>query len=679
MLWPFPAPLRPFCDLLMSLPRLTHRSFPIALAAAVILGFGVFIPWFGFYGDDWLYIYTYHVLGPGSFPAFVAADRPFSGWVYTLVTPILGESPLGYHLLLLVLRWGSGMLLWWVLRLVWPNEERKLGWAALLFVLFPGFQQQPIAVQFILHFTILNIFLFSLGAMLKSLEPGRTAWFWRVGAWVSSLSFFSLEYFVGLELLRPVLVGLRLRQAGEPLGRRLLRRVGLHTLPFWVTLAAFGVWRALIFKFPTYQLSLMDELKVQPVQALLHLGQRVVGDVLTVTALSWRQAAVLPAGGWQNRVMMAGLVLGALALAWFYLSRWNPNPQSESGSWAGGALGLGGLALAAAGVPFWAAGVPLETSFPWDRSMLPFMLGACLVTVTLVDLFLRPGKQALVFSALLALAVGAHFNNALVYREEWQNLRAYFWQMTWRAPQLAPGTIVVSDEIPLFRFSDNDLWPVLDWTYAPQQTRRDLSYKYFDLSLRLGEDLTVEKGQMVEHSYRNLRFSGSSDSVVAVYNRKGGCLHFAAPKDKARGGLPERVRKVLPISNLKQIQDSSSAATPPDALGPQPEQDWCYYYQKADLARQMAEWTTVVDLWKEAAAQGYQAQDLVELLPFMEGFARTGDWAQAQRLSEQAAQSGDARPAVCALWKQTADNSRLSPQERSQAAELRTVVGCETE
>ena len=110
MVWPFPAPLRPFTDLLMSLPRLTHRSFPIALAAAVILGFGVFIPWFGFYGDDWLYIYTYHVLGPGSFQAFVAADRPFSGWVYTLVTPILGENPLGYHLLLLVLRWGSGKI-----------------------------------------------------------------------------------------------------------------------------------------------------------------------------------------------------------------------------------------------------------------------------------------------------------------------------------------------------------------------------------------------------------------------------------------------------------------------------------------------------------------------------------------------------------------------------------------
>ena len=40
---------------------------------------------------------------------------------------------------------------------------------------------------------------------------------------------------------------------------------------------------------------------------------------------------------------------------------------------------------------------------------------------------------------------------------------------------------------------------------------------------------------------------------------------------------------------------------------------------------------------------------------------------------------GDARPAVCALWKQTAENSKLSPQERSQAAEMRTRFGCETE
>ncbi|MDZ4159594.1 MAG: hypothetical protein U1B80_07375, partial [Anaerolineaceae bacterium] len=135
---------------------LSERTVPIALFGVTLLAFGVFIPWFGIYGDDPIYLYNYHLLGAGSFPQFVSADRPYSGWIYMLVTPLFGTTIWLYHVLMLALRWLSAVLLWWVLRMVWSTHPRQAAWTALLFAIYPGFLQQPIAIQYILHFSVLN-------------------------------------------------------------------------------------------------------------------------------------------------------------------------------------------------------------------------------------------------------------------------------------------------------------------------------------------------------------------------------------------------------------------------------------------------------------------------------------------------------------------------------------------
>ena len=80
-----------------------ERSLPWAFLAAVILSYGIFIPLWGLYGDDWIYMWNYHVFGAGSFVDFVAVDRPFSAWIYILTTPIFGETSWPYHVLLLTL------------------------------------------------------------------------------------------------------------------------------------------------------------------------------------------------------------------------------------------------------------------------------------------------------------------------------------------------------------------------------------------------------------------------------------------------------------------------------------------------------------------------------------------------------------------------------------------------
>jgi hypothetical protein len=52
---------------------------------------------------------------------------------------------------------------------------------------------------------------------------------------------------------------------------------------------------------------------------------------------------------------------------------------------------------------------------------------------------------------------------------------------------------------------------------------------------------------------------------------------------------------------------------------------WCYYYEKADLARQRGDWEEVLSLGAQALEKGFAPQDKIEWLPFLQAYAVAGD------------------------------------------------------
>jgi hypothetical protein len=87
-------------------------------------------------------------------------------------------------------------------------------------------------------------------------------------------------------------------------------------------------------------------------------------------------------------------------------------------------------------------------------------------------------------------------------------------------------------------------------------------------------------------------------------------------------------------------------------FGKEPAHEWCYYYTKAELARQVGDWETVVELGNQARAQGFVPGDALEWLPFIEGYVVTGEYQSARDLSILAYQD-DSRPrkGLCYTWK----------------------------
>jgi hypothetical protein len=63
-----------------------------------------------------------------------------------------------------------------------------------------------------------------------------------------------------------------------------------------------------------------------------------------------------------------------------------------------------------------------------------------------------------------------------------------------------------------------------------------------------------------------------------------------------------------------------------------------------------------------------------EYLPFIEGYARTGDFDQALVLTDAAAP--DAGPGLCNLWIRIEQSSQLDETEVEQIHDVKETLGC---
>ncbi len=109
------------------LDRIIHCETCIScflLGLVTILTYAPFINQLGFYQEvNWLNIWSGLTQGPKSFIPLFASDRPLIGYQFALLYPILGNSPLPWHLFALILRLLTVFSLFWLLRMIWPDKR----------------------------------------------------------------------------------------------------------------------------------------------------------------------------------------------------------------------------------------------------------------------------------------------------------------------------------------------------------------------------------------------------------------------------------------------------------------------------------------------------------------------------------------------------------------------------
>lgn len=642
--------------------RLDSRSVPWMLLLVMILAFGLLIPWLGFYWDDWPVLLLSRIPGLDIHIEMYQFDRPLSFWIYPLTLPVLGTSSQAWQVASLLTRFATVLAMWASLRLLWPSRTREVTWAALLFAIYPVFLQQPISVAYFQHWLTYLLYFVSIWSMLLALEKRR--WFWPLiglSVLTAALHIGTMEYFYGLELLRPVILWLSPTLRALPGGRRgrfkRLLATARYWIPYLLIIVGFVIWRLFFIRFPAGEdpnnpelLRLLLESPLAGVVELLQAGiQDVVFMLITnfyhliqledltlqadVTALSWLFAA------------------GAGLLVFVFLYLFVPRDKAgqdgvqavvDRNQWLRQAFGLGFLIVVFGTLPVWLTGNQVIRGFYSDRFALAAMPGLSLIWVAAIEWLTPPRLQkAVLFSTLIALMLGFHLRNVNNFRHIWDEQRDFYWQMYWRAPALEPGTAVLSEGEIFPYVGDYSTAAALNLLYGAEQLSPNLDYWFFDLeSGFLFNPEGWLNGQRINDGLRMFNFEGQSqDSLVIVYEpSENPCLWILGPQDAADKSLTDLQARAAPLSDLDRIEFTPRAdqIDPQSIFGPEPLRGWCYLYQQAEVARQQQDWQRLFDLSQEMLELDHNPAEKREYIPFIIGLAHGGDWESASDLTLRA-------------------------------------------
>jgi hypothetical protein len=669
---------------LMPKPRFTSKTIPLALSLLTILTYGLMLPWTGFYWDDWPFAWIQKFLGPDEFlPAF-EPFRPFLGPIFFGTTSLLPPNPLVWQSFALLVRFALAWAAWWTFKSIWPNAKWQTLMASLLFLVFPGYSQHWVAYTHINQewipflFYILS-FGFTARAFRRPEKSRRYTWMALI---CLVLGVFPTEYFATQEPLRFLFLWVLVAEETAGFWPR-IRRILKLWWPYLLVWFGNASWLVYYYKFGAYaSYGVSSAGQISPLGFILAMA-----DALWKAGFhSWGQVLVLAARSFSNpsTLLTLGMIAFSFALMAFYLRNLEMPGDGTGSKWGWQAMTLGLIGILIGRIPSWAAGLPLTLQSINDRFMVSMMIGGGLFMAGLLELIFRRSRSKVYALALvLALGIGQQFYTANDFRRDWTRQQEIFWQMAWRMPALEQGTVILTHELPLRYETDMGLTAPLNWIYAPDYSGGDLPYALLYTRTRLdGASLpALDPGQPISFEYRTVDFKGSTSQALTIILPPNACLHVL---DSVYAGgdtyerQPRFLRDAIPLSDPSLIIPDTQTPTLPAALfGKEPKHTWCYYYEKAELARQVGDWETVVTLGNEAREKGFAPGDALEWLPFIEGYVIKGDTKSAREISIMAYED-DSRPrkGLCHTWKRIQANGQGKVEVENLASEMLVSFGC---
>lgn len=662
---------------------------PLILLVLALIAYGLFATQLGYYWDNWGFSWMRHFRDSGYLIDSFAALRPMQGYFEAVLTPLFGINSTAWQFFSILTRWLSAVTFWWVLRTYWPANRQMNFAAALFFLVYPGYIQQPVAQGYPYVWVFMSLYFVSLVLLVRLVRGAkRPIFLWIVTLLLSLLTLFSIEYLFGLELIRLVFVWLAVGKQDLGIKNRLVRTLKYYW-PFVLPLGTFIFWRLTVFTQSVYQPVFLDKLRQSPLRSLTTLGQTALQTLSTVSVGAWSKVfQVPPAEAFSTKLWVIYIiaVLGSFLAIFFILPRLvradELNEKSQPWQW----IIIGLLACILVGIPYFVAGLRITLAFPDDHYTMPFIFGVSLFLAGILGLLAERIPVAGLIGLLVALGVGYQIHTCALYRADTRLLQNFIWELSWRAPGLEPGTIFVTEDLDVFSFDDDEaVGYAINWAYRPENQDGALEYVYLFASARLGNAIpSFTAGQPVHAVFQTDTFESTTDHLVVMEYSPPSCLHILSPVDGDRINLmldpsaawrrektevrllPELLLKALPLSNLNQvIVDSSTSPQPPAFLfGAEPAHRWCFYYEKADLARQAGDWKQVTRLADEAFAAPYYPDNYYEYLLFIEGYLKAGRVEDARIYTKKVAETGPVLlPSLCLIWQNAQQSAQAAGQD----------------
>ncbi len=634
----------------------------LLILLTTVLTYGVSIPQLGYYHDDWFVLWSGHVRGPASLIPLFSTDRPFMGVVYSVVYRLLGDTVINWHLYALLWRFIGGLAFFWILRLLWPEHKYLTTLMAVLFIVYPGFLSQPNANTKQNHLYGFGTALLSIALTLQTLKTHRPGWkiFYTISALLLTANYLWIyEYMIGFEGTRLVLLGYALFQEGFKDVRSLIKESLKRLWPYWIVTAGFLYWRVFIFQ-SSRNATDVSGLAGDYLGNFRYMSIRVIAetikDFLNTSIFAWfvqpyQLFSTVPYSNLGYAFLIAAIVVSLVWLYAFLFKKWwgaNDN-EAEAPRLATDFLWIGALVIVCAILPVILSGRHVELYDSYKSYGLHPIAGVALFIAGVLLMF-RPQFRSLVPLALIGISVSTQILNADYWKPFWTYQREMWWQLTWRAPYIQNDTLVMTYSSSGYNpQQDYEVWGPINLIYHPEPAETPVIQAEV---LNPTTVYNVLQKNVVNNYVRDIKLHRDYNNVLVMSRSSlSGCLHVIDGRLPVYSkGESSLVREVGVYSRLDRILPSGATPVPPAAIfGSEPDHGWCYYYEKASLARQTGDWEEISKLYSQIRKLGLETDDKAEMFPFFEALVNLGKVEDAKALyTKEFKGQSEARLPICA-------------------------------
>jgi hypothetical protein len=657
-----------------------------------VFAFGLLIPQLGFFQDDWNYVFNHYLFGSEGINDFLDYDaRPFAAWVYNLGFIVLEYKPLSWHIAALILRWLTATVLWGVFKTLWPDKGWQNLTAALIFTLYPFFTLQPLAVAYSLHWAGYLLYALSIYLMLIA-QKERFRVFTTLAILTQALHLLTLEFYAGIDLLRPVFLWIVLSLPNQKT-REKLKNVFRKWAPYLAVFILYFIWRVFVYQAASEGRNtalILTALLNNPLATIATTLNNGLPDLVLILITSWYKIIDPGNFNFSNSANLSIAVLTITSIGIFYFFYRNGDfSQKDNPTNSRSMFLVGSFAILLSLMPVYAAEYVIHTkNEPWNsRFSLGALLGAALIVTSFVDYVIKvPKTRWIILSTMFGLLIGWHLHYTNDFRWAWDKQVNFYRQLYLRAPGIDRNTAILSEGELFLYMGDYPTAYGINLIYTPQgkgfDDARIADYWFFPLAefyTRFDEYL----GGRSFFAFRaGVNFEADPEgSIVISYEPEiGQCLWVMRPEYANLKSISQNLRNLTSISYVDRIEQAhlNEDSFLLKYLYTNIEHDWCYYYEQADLAYQYEEWNEVIQYWNAASEAGLQPDNGFEYLPFIEAFAHQGDWDTAKkmtRISQKTFQGID--PLLCKIWSDIELNTSALNRDEGVFSSIKNDLKCD--
>ncbi len=629
------------------------RWFEIILLA--LISGCTYLPHIGqltYYRDDWYFLYGALVSGTKALIAVALHTRPIRGPLYALYFSIFGLNPSPYHVVMYLTRLAGGIGALWLFNLIWPKQRQTNFFMAVLFLLYPGFLWWVSGFEFQPYVLSVGLQAFSIAFTLKAIssESVSERLGWTIAALLSGWAYLALvEYAIGMEGFRLLCVYLYVRRnkpqhtfvssVGQTLKTSTLHLLIPVVFLFWYQFL-FDNWRTAqdagtqltrLFSSPTTMIWRLVE---------------IFRSTLNVSLFAW--AVPFYQNFYANRLkdivlalIFAAFVVGLVYLASGYLNNDSDTAERQDESSSKELLWMGLLGTLGGILPVVLAN-RIVTFERISQYTLPASLTGVILLGGLVYSVFPKNLRIVLLSGLVGLAVLSHHGLAAQAANEEKTISDFWWQVLWRAPDIRSGTTLVVTYPGINYAEGNDVvWGPANFLYSAEKQGGTPILVPISAS-RLEPDSVLEI-MNANRAFEQTDLVIKDISTVMDYKNQlilsqpsdASCVHALDPRwpDISINDQPF-IHASVRNAHVENIIVNAEAPTPlVYAFGSEPPHEWCYYYQKADMARQSGDWKEVARLGDEAQKLGLHPDDQIEWMPFLQAYVFLEDQKQVKGIS----------------------------------------------